>query len=344
MNRSEKNALLARPVGQVDITSFDGRRVLDAMGEMALAAGEVVAAEGLFGRMIADPDCTIILTVAGGAGAAGCLRVFHDMIKFNMVDAVVASGETLLDMDFFEALGFRRYHGGRGTDDRKLRLLRVERMYDTLVDGEELQVCAETVKAIADSLEPGPRSSREFFSRVGAYLVKGAKKRESLIQAAHENGVPVFCHSFTDARAGYGLASHRRTMPDGCLSIDSVRDLCELEMIAKNAGTSGVLAVGGGAPEGAALNAVAPPGLSGGEARPCAYAVRIMEGSVGIGEGRGPAPRESSAGARGEPPRVQALCGEATLVLPLIASSIYHRGEWKKRPRRNRAALFAPGA
>jgi deoxyhypusine synthase len=32
---------------------------------------------------------------------------------------------------------------------------------------------------------------------------------------------------------------------------------------------------------------------------------------------------------------------EATTVLPLIASAVYHRGSWKSRERRHHARLFA---
>jgi deoxyhypusine synthase len=37
----------------------------------------------------------------------------------------------------------------------------------------------------------------------------------------------------------------------------------------------------------------------------------------------------------------QMVFAEATTVLPLIASAVYHQGDWKKRPRREFAKLFA---
>ncbi|MBN2079718.1 MAG: deoxyhypusine synthase [Spirochaetes bacterium] len=343
MNRTEKNTLLAQPVGHVDITSFDARRIIDAMGEMSFTAREVASAEELFQKMIRDTDCTIILTLAGSAGAGGCLRVYHDMIKYNMVDVIVASGATVVDMDFFEALGFRHYRADRGCDDRKLRLLRIERIHDTLIDGEELQVCAATIKSIADSLEPGPRSSREFISRLGGYLVKSAKKRESLVQAAHENGVPVFCPTFSDSRAGLGLALHRQGMPDGCVLIDSVKDLDELARIMMKASSSGLFMIGGGIPEQAGMNMPACCEFLHAESRPHRYAVRVMDTDPAGGGPFESVMRESFQGGRGDVQQVQTAHAAATLVLPLIASSVYHRGDWKKRPRRNWAALFSPG-
>jgi deoxyhypusine synthase len=36
----------------------------------------------------------------------------------------------------------------------------------------------------------------------------------------------------------------------------------------------------------------------------------------------------------------QMVFAEATTVLPLIASAVYHQGDWKKRPRREYSKLF----
>ena len=38
-----------------------------------------------------------------------------------MVDAVVATGASIIDMDFFEALGFKHYQGSQFQDDTELR-------------------------------------------------------------------------------------------------------------------------------------------------------------------------------------------------------------------------------
>ena len=37
----------------------------------------------------------------------------------------------------------------------------IDRIYDTLIDEEELRLCDDTCKVIADSLDPRPYSSRE---------------------------------------------------------------------------------------------------------------------------------------------------------------------------------------
>jgi deoxyhypusine synthase len=71
-----------------------------------------------------------------------------------MVDAIVATGATIVDMDFFEALGFRHYQCSPYADDTDLRRLYIDRIYDIFIDEEQLQMCDRTVCKIADSLPP----------------------------------------------------------------------------------------------------------------------------------------------------------------------------------------------
>ena len=71
--------------------------------------------------MIKDKDCTIFLTLAGSTSAAGCMHIYRDLVKYNMVDAIVATGASIIDMDFFEALGFKHYQGSQFQDDDELR-------------------------------------------------------------------------------------------------------------------------------------------------------------------------------------------------------------------------------
>ena len=61
--------------------------------------------------MLADKNCSIFLTLAGSTSAAGCMNLYADLVENNMVDAIVATGASIIDMDFFEALGFKHYHG-----------------------------------------------------------------------------------------------------------------------------------------------------------------------------------------------------------------------------------------
>jgi deoxyhypusine synthase len=205
----EKKDFLKEPIKHIDIKSFDSTRIIEAMKDMSFSARDTAKAAELFNTMINDKDCTIILCIAGSTSAAGCMRIYADMIKYNMADVVVASAATIVDMDFFEALGFRHYKGSAAVDDKKLRELYIDRIYDTFIDEEQLQICDNTVKKIADSLPKRPYSSREFIREMGKYLLETARKKDSLVQLAYENNVPIFCPAFSDSSAGFGLVKHQ---------------------------------------------------------------------------------------------------------------------------------------
>ena len=84
--------------------------------------------------MLEDPDCSIILVIAGSTSAGGCMDVYAELVKSNMVDAVVATGAAIVDMDFFEALGHKHYQANEIPDDDTLRSLYIDRIYDTYID------------------------------------------------------------------------------------------------------------------------------------------------------------------------------------------------------------------
>ena len=62
--------------------------------------------------MLRDTDCGVILCLAGSLISAGLKKIFVDLIRNNMVDAIVSTGANIVDQDFFEALGFNHYIAG----------------------------------------------------------------------------------------------------------------------------------------------------------------------------------------------------------------------------------------
>src|SRR6201987_1534729 len=184
-----KAELLSKTVEHVDITAYDARPVIDAMRKMSFASRDTARAADILSMAIEDQDCSTWLTLAGSTSAGGCMHVYRDMIRYGMIDVVVATGSSIVDMDFFEALGFKHYQAKSNVDDRDLRALYIDRIYDTYIDEEELQACDHTIKLIADRLEPRPYSSREFIWEMGKWLAEGnPKKAGSLIQTAYEEG------------------------------------------------------------------------------------------------------------------------------------------------------------
>lgn len=338
----EKKDFLKEPIKHIDIKSFDSTRIIEAMKDMSFSARDTAKAAELFNTMINDKDCTIILCIAGSTSAAGCMRIYADMIKYNMADVVVASAATIVDMDFFEALGFRHYRGSAAVDDKKLRELYIDRIYDTFIDEEQLQICDNTVKKIADSLPKRPYSSREFIREMGKYLLETARKKDSLVQLAYENNVPIFCPAFSDSSAGFGLVKHQCENEKNHISIDSVKDFRELTEIKIKSATSGLFMIGGGVPKNFAQDTVICAEILGKPAPMHKYAVQITVADVRDGACSGSTLKEATSWGKVDTGFEQMVYAEAASVLPLIISHVYHRGDWKNRKKRQWSKIFSP--
>jgi len=336
----KKKDFLKDPVRHVDITSFDATPIIDAMREMSFTSRDTAVAADIFNRMLRDKDCTIVLSLAGSTSAAGCMQVYADMVRYNMVDAVVATGASIVDMDFFEALGFKHYKGSSAADDRKLRDLYIDRIYDTFIDEKQLQVCDMTVKKIADALPPKPYSSREFIREMGRYLTQHAGKKGSLVELAFRHDVPIFCPAFTDSSAGFGLVKHQVDRPDRHLTLDSIRDFYELTRIKMAAKTTGIFMIGGGVPKNFIQDTVICSEVLGREVPMHQYAVQITVADARDGACSSSTLKEASSWGKVDTTFEQMVFAEASSIVPLIVSYLYHQKGWRKRKRREWSKLF----
>lgn len=336
----KKKDFLKSPVRHIDITSFDSAQIVEAMKGMSFTARDLATAADIYDRMLADRSCSVFLTIAGSTSAAGCMKIYADMVKYNMVDAIVATGATIVDMDFFEALGFKHYQGSCAVDDRELRRLYIDRIYDTFIDEKELQKCDNAIREVAGTLPTRPHSSREFIAAMGKYLAEKAKKKDSLVQLAYENSVPIFCPAFSDSSAGFGLVLHQHENPDRHVTIDSVRDFRELTDIKISARTTGLFMVGGGVPKNFAQDTVICAELLGKKVPMHKYAVQITVADVRDGACSSSTLKEASSWGKVDTAYEQMVFAEATSVLPLIASYVFHKGSWKKRKKREFAKIF----
>ncbi|MHC4226743.1 MAG: 1,9-bis(guanidino)-5-aza-nonane synthase [Planctomycetota bacterium] len=336
----EKGDFLRDYVRHIDISSFDSTEIIESMREMSFTARDTARAADILNRMITDDECTIMLCIAGSAGAAGCMKIYTDMVKHNMVDVIVATGAAIVDMDFFEALGFRHYKGSSDVDDGKLRELYIDRIYDTFIDEEQLQICDNTIKEIADKLISRPYSSREFIREMGKYLTGHAEKPDSLVQTAYENGVPIFCPAFSDSSAGFGLVKHQQENPESHVSIDSVKDFRELTQIKIKSPVSGLFMIGGGVPKNFAQDTVVCAEVLGQQVDMHKYAVQITVADVRDGACSSSTLKEASSWGKVDTVYEQMVYAEATVVLPLIVSYVYHLRSWAGRDNRRWAAIF----
>ena len=340
LGHNSKKDFLNKPIEHIDITKFDARPIISSMEKMSFVSRETANAAKIYNEMLSEKDCTIFLTLAGSTSAAGCMHIYRDLVKYNMVDAIVATGASIIDMDFFEALGFKHYQGSQFQDDTELRKNYIDRIYDTYIDEEELQHCDKIIGEIADSLEPRPYTSREFISELGKYLKKNAKKKGSLIEMSYDYQVPIFCPAFTDSSAGFGLVMHQEKNPKNHITIDSIREFRELTEIKIKSKGSGLLMIGGGVPKNFIQDTVICAELLGKDVDMHKYAIQITVADTRDGACSSSTLKEASSWGKVDISKEQMVFAEATSVIPLIASDAYHKGEWKKRDRKNFSKIF----
>ena len=82
---------------------------------------------------------------------------------------------------------------------------------------------------LSRDLAPALVSSADDFVE---YLVENAQDRDSIVLAAYEQQLPIFCPAFSDCSAGFGLVAHQHARGDQPkVSIDSVKDFYELTQL-----------------------------------------------------------------------------------------------------------------
>lgn len=337
----KRQELLQETVQPIDIKAFDVVGLVEAMSQTAFQARNLGRAAQIYDQMLQDSECAIILCLAGSLFSAGLKGVVCDLINHNMVDVIVSTGANIVDQDFFEALGYRHYVGDPLADDELLRQQRIDRIYDTYIDEDQLRVCDMTIAEIANSLEKRPYSSREFIHQMGAYLEHQGKDCQSVVLAAYQHQVPIFVPAFSDCSAGFGLVHHQWNSPETHLTIDSVRDFRELTQCKLASPYTGLVIIGGGVPKNFAQDTVVAAELLGFETSMHKYAVQVTVADERDGGLSGSTLREAHSWGKVNKTLEQMVFSEATLAFPLIAGYAYGKGNWRERAPRRYAQLFS---
>jgi deoxyhypusine synthase len=333
--KMKKKDFLKEKIEHIDITKYNVVPMVDAMNGMAFQARNLARGARIFDRMQADKNCATFLTLAGSLISAGLKKVIVDMVKNNMVDAIVSTGANIVDQDFFEGLGFRHYKGSPFVDDAELRELMIDRIYDTYIDEDELRICDETIAEIANSLPKKPYSSREFIIEMGKYLDKNkkyAKSREdSIVYQCYKKGVPIFVPAFSDCSAGFGLVHHQWHNPGKQVSLDSAKDFLEITKIKINNKTTGIFMIGGGVPKNFVQDIVVAAEVLEYDVPMHKYAIQITVADERDGALSGSTLKEASSWGKVDTTYEQMIYSEATIAMPLVVGYSYHKGTYKKR-------------
>lgn len=332
----KKEDLLKYQVEHIDIKKVDTAPLFSQFRQMAFQAKNLAIAGDIYNKMLADTDCTIMLCLAGSLFSAGLKQVVIDLVENNMVDVIVSTGAIMVDQDFFEALGFYHYQGTHLIDDNDLMEKKIDRIYDTFIDENDLRICDATIREIADTLEPKPYSSREFIRFMGEFLEEKKKGKNSVVYSCFKKGVPIFVPAFSDSSAGFGLVLHQHQRKhQQSVSIDSVKDFLELTRIKVEAKDTGLFMIGGGVPKNFAQDTPVAAEILGVDVSMHKYAIQITVADERDGALSGSTLKEAHSWGKVDEGNEKMVFCEATIAFPLIASYAYHGKLWKNRKEKN---------
>ncbi len=250
VDRRRKKALLKKPTTPVRVApGTTVSELLDSYRQASFQARALGRCAAIFETMLRDRQRpTILLGLAGSLIAAGMRQVIVDLVEQNMVDVVVSTG-AIISQDFYQVRGGRHYHGFVNADDRELRDLYIDRLYDTFIDEEKYWETDLAVSRFADSLAPRSLSSRAFLALLGE---KARQDPGSILGACARRGVPLFVPALNDSSIGIGLTEHyhraRRKGQDP-FQISSIRDNYELTQIVVQSAATAAVYVSGGVPK-----------------------------------------------------------------------------------------------
>ena len=277
--KPKKSDLLVEVVEHIDVKEHNVVPLVEAMSKMP-SARDLGRAAQIYETMVRDDNCTIILCLAGSIFSAGLKNVIVDLVRHNMVDAIVSTGAIVVDQDFFEALGFKHYKGEINMDDDVLRRLAIDRIYDTYIDEDQLRACDATAPgSLMDSTRVHILRANSFAKWADIYK-NNAKNLTQSCSPPLKKMCRSSCQRFSDCSAGFGLVHHQWHHPDRHVSIDSAKDFLELTKIKIESKQSGLFMVGGGVPKNFAQDTVVAADYLGFDIGMHKYAVQITVADV----------------------------------------------------------------
>jgi deoxyhypusine synthase len=184
--------------------------------------------------------------LSGAMIPGGMRKVIRDMIEMKLVDVIVSTGANVFH-DIFESFGYRHYVGSEEGDDDALRRHRIVRVYDALMDDQEINQVIHLLSEVPEGLAERVLSSRRYLEVLGSRI----KDEGSILRAASRCGVPIFVPALSDSSIGIGLTFlhlRKRVSSEGLL-IDQIRDSFEIAQLKKMASVTGAIYIGGGVPK-----------------------------------------------------------------------------------------------
>ena len=335
VDRKRKSALLGKPTTPVRVgRGTTVSQLLDSYREASFQARALGKCAAVFAAMLSDRQRpTILLGLAGSLIAAGMRQVIVDLVEGNMVDVVVSTG-AIISQDFYQVRGGRHYHGSADADDRELRDLYIDRLYDTFMDEEKYWETDLAVSRFADTLAPQRLSSRAFLALLAE---KARGDRGSILGACARKGVPLFVPALNDSSIGIGLTEHYhrfRKAGREPFTISSIRDNYELTQIVVKSPATAAVYVSGGVPKNYINDSIVMSYIFGLDTGGHKYALQVTTDAPHWGGLGGSTLSEATSwGKVSKTATHQMAFVETSVALPLLYGYALQKGAAKGRKR-----------
>jgi deoxyhypusine synthase len=329
----ERKKYLDSPITQLEITNhMTAGQLVEQFSEMSIQARNLGNAARIWEKMLNDDSRpTIFLGLTGPLIAAGLRKVIAGLIRNNMVDVVVSTG-AIIYQDYLYCLGAEHYHGFINADNKKLRDLRINRIYDVFTDDHKFEEADDRISKFAETLKPGNYSSRQFISE----LAKTVDDENSILKASHDTGVPIFIPALNDSSIGIGLTKYWAKFSDEPkMTIDSIKDNYELVQVILNSKKTSAVYIGGGVPKNFVNDAIVMANFDfDADIEGHSYAIQVSTAIPMDGGLSGSTLNEAvSWGKIKQETRNTMVFSEASIGLPLLYTYLIEKGAGKRRVR-----------
>lgn len=307
--------------------------LVEAYGDAGLGAESVHEAAAILSEMLADDDCTVLLSLAGAMVPGGMRRVVTELVRDGHVDALVTTGANLTH-DAIEAIGGNHHHGrdhGAGSlreHDEQLRDEQVDRIYNVYLPQEHFagfeshlreEVFPPLERACEEAGSVGIERLTRELGRANAEVNdrKDVSGDAGLAAAAYQADVPTYCPAVADSVLGLQAWMYSQTT---AFSLDALSDMSGLNDLAFEAERAGCFLIGGGVPKNFTLQTmlVVPKAYD--------YAVQVTMDPEATGGLSGATLEEArSWGKLEKEARNASVYGDASVFLPLLVAAVRER-------------------
>ncbi len=232
------------PVDQISVQAGETiESLVEKWANTGFTAKRIARACAIYWKMVSTPNCKKFFALAGAMVPVGMQQVIIDFIREGFIDVLVSTGANLTH-DLAECLGFRHQQGHTATGqgqmkDGDLYDARMNRIYDVFMPNEVYESMEDFVKTLN---LPKDVPVRELLKLLGKSLAN--QPRDSILKAAAEKNVPIFCPAFADSGLGMQIMFNKRG-----INPNHFDDLQEMINIAWDANPAGICIVGGGVPK-----------------------------------------------------------------------------------------------